>query len=137
MAKGPCAGHTRLCLKLSVHCVLKHEAVELWLKAGVTPNKLVLGVAAYGRTQRMTSANLHAPGDPADTALPTVNGPLSRSPGTYAYFEVTLHSILRARTSDIVIMQSTLSALIILTLTYLPFTILILATSITVGTACD
>ena len=102
--------HTRLCLKPSLQCVLKHEAVELWLKAGVTSNKLVLGVAAYGRTQKMTSADLHAPGDPADTALPTVNGPLTRSPGTYTNFEVTLHSILHVRTSDIVIIQSTLSA---------------------------
>ena len=68
-------------------CV-QHEAVELWLEAGVPHSKLVLGVAAYGRTQRMTSAALHTPGDPADKALPAVNGPLTRSPGTYANFEV-------------------------------------------------
>lgn len=57
-----------------------------WTEFGVPPDKLVLGLATYGRTFRMASSSQHQVGDPHWGAGD--QGPYSATAGFLAYYEV-------------------------------------------------
>ena len=61
--------------------------MEFWRQAGIPLDKLILGVAAYGRSLVMNSPNLHHPGDPYTGKLPDA-APYTKEQGFYAYYEV-------------------------------------------------
>jgi len=57
-----------------------------WHELGVPKNKLVMGAATYGRTFRMSAADMWHVGDQCLGAGDV--GPYSATPGFLAYYEV-------------------------------------------------
>ncbi|XP_043277640.1 acidic mammalian chitinase-like isoform X2 [Venturia canescens] len=77
----PAASETGLSRELTVDACVKY-----WLAQGVDPEKLVLGVASYGRT--FTLANPSNNGVGAPTQGPGSAGPYTRESGFYGYNEI-------------------------------------------------
>lgn len=68
-------------------CVNQNASVHYWHAMGVPKDKLVLGLATYGRTFLMSSQTQQQPGDPYLGAGGPV-GPYSATTGFLAYYEV-------------------------------------------------
>lgn len=65
----------------------QNASVFYWTQMGAPPEKLVLGLATYGRTLRMASSSQHQPGDSFLQAAGD-SGPYSATPGFLAYYEI-------------------------------------------------
>ncbi|CAD7077407.1 unnamed protein product [Hermetia illucens] len=61
-------------------------AVQSWLSAGASAEKLILGIAAYGRSYTLANANNRFVG--ATTSGPGPAGPYTNAPGTLSYLEI-------------------------------------------------
>ncbi|KAK7088566.1 chitinase-3-like protein 2 [Littorina saxatilis] len=59
-----------------------------WEKLGCPREKLVMGLATYGRTFKMTSSDLNKPGDLYEQGETGDGGPHTQTPGQLAYYEV-------------------------------------------------
>ena len=71
-----------------MYCLITQNAsVYYWHSMGVPKDKLVLGMATYGRTFLMSSPTQHQPRDPYLGAGGPV-GPYSATAGFLAYYEV-------------------------------------------------
>ena len=55
---------------------------------GAPRDKLVMGLATYGRTFQMSSPDLHNPGDAYNVGVPGDAGPVTAESGHLAYYEV-------------------------------------------------
>ncbi|XP_033739243.1 LOW QUALITY PROTEIN: uncharacterized protein LOC117326594 [Pecten maximus] len=64
----------------------QEAAVHYWISLGAPPDKIVMGMALYGRT--FTLANTGNVGLGAPTTGPGNQGPYTEEPGTLAYYEV-------------------------------------------------
>ncbi|KAK7113633.1 chitinase-3-like protein 1 [Littorina saxatilis] len=64
----------------------QHQGVEMWRQSGVPLDKLVLGLAAYGRSMLLTSTSVHRPGDRFTGKYPA-GAPYTKEAGFYAYYE--------------------------------------------------
>lgn len=64
-------------------------AIGIWKKLGLSPKKIVLGLAAYGHSWTLTNPNNHGVGAPATGVGKP--GPISKDKegGTWSYFEIT------------------------------------------------
>ncbi|KAI0209829.1 Acidic mammalian chitinase [Lamellibrachia satsuma] len=60
--------------------------VDYWMSKGAPANKLVVGMAFYGKTFTLTSAANHNVGDPKSNA--GTKGEFTKQPGFLAYYEV-------------------------------------------------
>ena len=67
--------------------IFQDFAVNYWLEKGVTKEKLLLGIAFYGRCFTLTSEETDL-GAPADGPAP--EGPFTREEGFYSYYEVNV-----------------------------------------------
>ena len=66
-------------------------ALGYWIDNGFPANKIVLGLATYGRTFRLKNANNHGLGaHKADWTSPR-RGTYTREPGFLAYYEICNH----------------------------------------------
>uniref|UniRef100_A0A182MUK4 GH18 domain-containing protein n=1 Tax=Anopheles culicifacies TaxID=139723 RepID=A0A182MUK4_9DIPT len=62
------------------------ESVNYWIRGGAPRSKLIVGLAAYGRT--FTLSNSSSRGTRVDSIAPGRAGRYTAQPGTLAYFEV-------------------------------------------------
>lgn len=62
------------------------SAVQNWLNAGADAKKLVLGLAAYGRSYNLANPSQNTVGSPVTGTGPA--GPYSREAGMLTYLEV-------------------------------------------------
>ena len=69
--------------------IFQDFAVNYWLDKGAIKEKLVLGIAFYGRCFTLVSADETGLGAPADGPGPL--GPYTREAGFYSYYEVLKH----------------------------------------------
>ena len=69
-------------------CPLQEWAVDRWLALGATKEKLVLGMALYGRTYRICPEELSL-GLGAKTCGPANGGRYTQESGFLSYYEVT------------------------------------------------
>ena len=76
-----------------LYTTFQHQAVEFWREAGIPLNKMILGLASYGRSMLMDGANLHTPGDSYSGRVPK-GAPYTKAPGMYAYYEVPIRLLL-------------------------------------------
>ena len=60
--------------------------VDYWLSKGASADKLVVGMAFYGKSLKLLSADKHDVGDQKVGA--GTNGPFTNLPGFVAYYEV-------------------------------------------------
>jgi len=67
--------------KLNIEYVVNH-----WLNSGAPKEKLVMGLATYGRTFRLGKASKSSPGDPA--VGPGEHGRFSAESGFFTYYEI-------------------------------------------------
>jgi len=65
-------------------------AVDYWLNAGASPDKLVLGLGPYGRGWTLAGAGLPGQNQPANSpgAGPSAAGPMTRFAGYMSYVEI-------------------------------------------------
>jgi GH18 family chitinase len=57
------------------------SSVEIWIKAGVSPHKLILGLSTYGRSFRIKQGFQSCPLIGTPTSMPGTSGPYTMSPG--------------------------------------------------------
>ncbi|XP_002163945.3 acidic mammalian chitinase [Hydra vulgaris] len=62
------------------------NSLKIWLDGGMPANKIILGLAAYGRTFELKDPNQAGLGAPANG--PGLPGPFTKVPGFLAYYEV-------------------------------------------------
>ena len=62
-------------------------AANYWVSKGCPKSKLVIGMATYGRSYRLSKANNNGMG--AAASGPADRGAFTRQPGVYAYYEVS------------------------------------------------
>lgn len=67
---------------------LQNASIHYWLSTGVPSEKLVLGMATYGRSFRIDSSANSLPGSPFNGQGDI--GPYSGTAGFLAYYEVSL-----------------------------------------------
>lgn len=70
----------------------QNASIEAWISNGAARNKILLGLAAYGRTFHLTNLNetdtgspFNGPGEPGRNTL---------EPGLLAYYEVSKYNFL-------------------------------------------
>lgn len=61
-------------------------SINAWIRAGASPQKLLLGVALYGRSFTLSNVNNNKVGSP--TSGPGVAGPYTLESGILSYLEV-------------------------------------------------
>jgi chitinase len=61
------------------------DTVQYWLSNGATPDKLVIGIAPYGRSFNLSNIEENGPGAPATTGTP---GEYTGEAGFLAYYEI-------------------------------------------------
>lgn len=62
-------------------------SISAWISAGASPQKLLMGVALYGRSFTLSNVNNNKVGSP--TSGPGSAGPYTLESGTLSYLEVT------------------------------------------------
>ena len=72
-------------------------AANYWVSKGCPKNKLVIGMATYGRSFRLSNANNNGVGASA-SGSPTA-GTYTREAGMYAYYEVSVYLAVNRRTN--------------------------------------
>lgn len=60
--------------------------VDYWLSKGASADKLVVGMAFYGKSFKLKSAARHGVGAPKTGT--GIQGPFTKQPGFLAYYEV-------------------------------------------------
>lgn len=65
-------------------------SISAWISAGASPQKLLMGVALYGRSFTLSNVNNNKVGSP--TSGPGTAGPYTLESGTLSYLEVTKNS---------------------------------------------
>ena len=65
---------------------LQASAVAKWITEGAKPGKIVLGIAAYGRSFELADVNKIDPGSPINGSAPP--GLITDERGVLSYFEV-------------------------------------------------
>ncbi|XP_025091740.1 acidic mammalian chitinase-like [Pomacea canaliculata] len=66
----------------------QNTSVTDWIAAGIPADKLVMGLATYGRTYKMASRDLSRPGDSFSTGQGGDAGAFSGTPGFLAFYEI-------------------------------------------------
>ena len=65
---------------------MKEASINAWIELGAQPEKLVLGLAMYGRTFTLKTKKLTAINAPSKSA--GESGPYTQAPGFLSYFEI-------------------------------------------------
>ncbi len=63
-------------------------SITAWINAGASPQKLLMGVALYGRSFTLSNVNNNKVGSP--TSGPGAAGPYTLESGTLSYLEVNM-----------------------------------------------
>nr|KAG5694302.1 hypothetical protein BaRGS_032020 [Batillaria attramentaria] len=66
----------------------QNASITHWLEMGTPREKLVMGLATYGRSFQMNSSELHNPGDPYPKGQAGDEMATTKSPGSMAYYEL-------------------------------------------------
>ena len=69
-----------------MYSLLQEWVTNYWLAGGAPANKLVIGLALYGRALALTNAADNGMGAPIKGPAPA--GPATREKGFWAYYEV-------------------------------------------------
>ena len=87
----------------------------MWINANVPVSKLILGLAAYGRSLLMSRPELHSPGDEF-TGQPGPEGRYTQEKGVYAYYEVgkSKYTRFREKANQYSMKQKSCSAIIVI-----------------------
>lgn len=72
-------------------CSFKASTVAKYLTNGANPNKLVIGIPAYGRSYELENLSKIKPGSPA--LGPGTPGTITQEAGVLSYFEVSLTNL--------------------------------------------
>jgi chitinase len=79
-----CKTNGLLFKKIAIY--LKAASVDAWIELGASPEKLVLGLAMYGRTFKLKTKKMNGMNAPAIDA--GKSGPYTQAAGFLAYFEI-------------------------------------------------
>ena len=85
--------------------VCQEWVVDYWMTRGAPAEKLVVGMAFYGKSFTLRSAAKHGVGDPKSGT--GIQGPFTKQPGFMAYFEVctvdgTLNTTLGGGSGEVI-----------------------------------
>lgn len=64
----------------------QHASISAWISAGASPEKLLMGIALYGRSFTLSNVSNNKVGSP--TSGPGTAGPYTQESGMLSYLEV-------------------------------------------------